>query len=328
MFGAGMIKLRGDTCWRDLTCLVYHYQTQPMPNPLSWYFNRLSLPINKAGVLFNHFAEVLVPFGYLVPWAWLRRSAGVITILFQLSIIASGNLSWLNWLTLVLAISCFDDRFLAHLVPVHAGVLTSLALPHQVALGVLVVLVALLSIKPAINLISRNQAMNASFEPLHLVNTYGAFGSISRKRFEVVLEGTTDSVITAGSTWTEYQFKAKPGNLARRPPWIAPYHLRLDWLMWFAALSPAYADGWFVPLAVRLLQNDGPTLALLAGNPFSEAPPRLIRARLYEYRFTTALERKQSGNWWARTLVDEFMRPISLQTPGLVASLEQRGWVY
>jgi hypothetical protein len=328
MFGAGMIKLRGDPCWRDLTCLVYHYQSQPMPNPLSWYFNRFSLTMNKIGVLFNHFAEVVVPFGYLMPVRWIRRAAGIVTVVFQATIILSGNLSWLNWLTIVIAIACFDDTLLSRVLPVHAGALEPLAMPHQVALVALTLIVAALSIRPALNLISSQQMMNSSFEPLHLVNTYGAFGSISRDRLEVVMEGTTDSVITPETTWKEYQFKAKPGDLSRRPPIVAPYHLRLDWLMWFAALSKAYADPWFLPLTARLLQNDRATLGLMAGNPFADRAPVWIRARVYQYRFTTAAERKQNGNWWSRTLRGEYMPPISLRTQGLVEGLQAQGWVY
>ncbi|HEY4320362.1 MAG TPA: lipase maturation factor family protein [Gemmatimonadales bacterium] len=326
MFGAGMIKLRGDSCWRDLTCLVYHYQSQPMPNPLSWFFNQFSLAANKLGVLFNHFSEIVVPFGYLLPWTGWRRAAGIITIIFQLTIVLSGNLSWLNWLTIVLAVSCLDDGLLRHVLPVHAGTLHALAVPHQVAIGALTVLVVLLSIKPALNLVSSRQAMNTSFEPLHIVNSYGAFGSISRQRYEVILEGTTDSVITPTSVWKEYQFKAKPGDLSRMPPWVAPYHLRLDWLMWFAALSKDFADPWFLPLIARLLQNDRPTLSLMAGNPFADHAPVWVRARFYDYRFTTPAERKATGNWWSRTFVQEYTPPLSLQTPGLLDALRLQGW--
>lgn len=327
MLGAGLIKLRGDSCWRDLTCLVYHYTTQPMPNPLSWYFNRLPLTMNKIGVLWNHFAELVAPFGALVPLRRVRQAAGIIMIVFQVTIILSGNLSWLNWLTIVTAFACLDDRLLAHVIHVHAGPLAPIALPHQIALGVLTALVAVLSIRPALNLISGQQMMNASFEPLHLVNTYGAFGSISRQRYEIIVEGATDSVITPATVWKEYQFKGKPGDVSHMPPWVAPYHLRLDWLMWFAALSPAYADPWFLPFIARLLQNDRPTLALLRSNPFHDHPPVWIRAEMYEYRFTTAAEHRQTGNWWTRTLQGDYMRPVSLATPGFLPSLEAQGWI-
>jgi len=328
MFGAGLIKLRGDPCWRDLTCLVYYYQTQPIPNPLTWFFNRLPLVIHKAGVLFNFVAELAAPIAYLLPLREARLAAGLITIVFQGALIVSGNLSWLNYLTIVIAFSCFDDRVLSRLFPVHAGALEPLALPHQAAVAALALVVTALSIRPVLNMLSSTQMMNASFESLHLVNTYGAFGSVSQRRFEVVLEGTPDSIVTPSTQWREYQFKAKPGDVTRRPRVVAPYHLRLDWLMWFAGLSQDYADPWFLPLVARLLQNDKPTLGLLAGNPFPEKPPALIRARYYEYRFATPAERRSTGAWWTRALAGEYLQPLSLRQPELLERLRSQGWVY
>jgi hypothetical protein len=327
MFGAGMIKLRGDPCWRDLTCLVYHYKTQPIPNPVSWYLDKSPLWLSKAGVLFNHFAELIAPFAALAPWAVLRRSGGLIMVLFQLSIAISGNLSWLNWLSIVAAMSCFDDAWLSRVLPIYAGPLQPLATPHQIALGLLTMIVALLSIRPTINLVSSRQMMNASFEPLHLVNTYGAFGSVSRRRYEVIVEGTADSVITPASVWKEYEFRSKPGSVSRRLPILAPYHRRLDWLMWFIPLDPGYGESWFGALVARLLQNDKPTLSLMSGNPFPDKPPVWIRASMYEYRFTSWAERRASGNYWVRARVGDMMRPLSLQTPGFLESLEAQGWV-
>jgi hypothetical protein len=212
-------------------------------------------------------------------------------------------------------------------LPIHAGPLHPLAAPHQIALGLLTVVVTLLSIRPALNLFSRRQMMNASFEPLHLVNTYGAFGSISRRRYEVIVEGTADSVVTPASVWKEYEFRAKPGSLSRRPPFLAPYHRRLDWLMWFIPLDPAYGESWFAPLLARLLQNDTATLSLMSGNPFPEKPPEWIRATMYEYRFTTWTERSATGDYWIRVRVGEMTRPLSLHTSGFLEALEAQGWV-
>jgi hypothetical protein len=162
---------------------------------------------------------------------------------------------------------------------------------------------------------SPNQVMNASYNPLHLVNTYGVFGRITTERLEVVIEGTDDPVPGPSSTWKEYAFKVKPGDPRRRPRQVAPYHLRLDWLMWFAALSPGYAQTWFVPLVVKLLENDTPTLRLLAGNPFADAPPTSVRALLYRYRFTSRQERRRTGAWWERELLEEYLPPVSLRPP-------------
>jgi hypothetical protein len=173
--------------------------------------------------------------------------------------------------------------------------------------------VATLSVRPVLNLIGRRQLMNASFDPLRLVNTYGAFGAITRVRREVVLEGTDDPAPGPGSLWKEYQFKAKPGDPRRRPRQIAPYHLRLDWLTWFAAMSSAAAHPWLLTLAVRLLEGDQATRKLLGRpDPFPDRPPALVRARLYRYRFTTSAERRSTGAWWSRELLGEYLPPLRL----------------
>jgi hypothetical protein len=163
------------------------------------------------------------------------------------------------------------------------------------------------------NMLSSQQLMNSSFEPLHLVNTYGAFGSITKIRNEIVIEGTDDAAPTASSVWKAYEFKGKPGDPMYRPPQVAPYHLRLDWLMWFAAFSTPNEHDWFVPLLAKLLQGDAGTLALLRVNPFPDRPPQFVRAQFYEYHFTTPAERRQTGAWWKRTLVGSYYPPVTLR---------------
>jgi len=316
MFGAGLIKMRGDACWRDLTCLNYYYETQPMPNPLSWYFHWAPQWLNKGGVLWNHFAELLVPFAYFLPQPF-AGIAGVVTIAFQLTIIASGNLSWLNWLTLILAFSTLDAKFLNGLVSLRAPTLTAphpmLEWFHYAIAG----LVVLMSIPVVTNMVSARQVMNTSFNSLHLVGTYGAFGSITRPRYEVIVEGTEDDGLLASARWREYQFKGKPGALNYRPAQIAPYHLRLDWLMWFAAMSDYRDYPWFVNLMEKLLEGDAEVLGLLRENPFQSHPPRYVRATLYEYHFTTPEERRRNGDWWTRTMTRPYLPAVSLETLGL-----------
>ena len=128
----------------------------------------------------------------------------------------------------------------------------------------------MLSWFPVRNLLSPRQAMNASFDPFRLVNTYGAFGSVSRVRDEVVVEGTDAESVDAATAWREYEFKGKPGDVRGCRRQFAPYHLRLDWLMWFLPLSSRYGERWFVPFLVKLLEGDRPTLALLRRNPFPD----------------------------------------------------------
>jgi hypothetical protein len=306
MFGAGLIKIRGDECWRDLTCLIYHYETQPIPNPLSWLLHQAPPWFHKLGVLYNHFVELIAPFLLFWPRR-LAMAAGLATILFQTILISSGNLSWLNWLTLTLCVACFDDQALARLAPARARAqLAALAgkRPTRLARGAgwaLCALVAGLSMAPVANLVSEHQVMNTSFDRLHLVNTYGAFGSVGRVRNEVVLEGSYDGV-----EWREYQFKCKPGDPARRPCVIAPLQLRLDWQIWFAAMSRIERQPWLLHLVARLLDGDAGALGLLGPSPFDRGPPRYIRARLYEYHFT----RFGEPGWWTRKLVGEYMPPL------------------
>jgi hypothetical protein len=324
MFGAGLIKLRGDPCWRDMTCLDYHYETQPMPNPLSWYLHWGPAWTHRAGVWFNHFAELAAPFGYFLPQP-VASIAGIVTILFQASIMASGNLSWLNLLTIILAIPMLDNRILGMLIPIRVPELQPSAMAHKVAVGALAILVIWLSIKPVRNMLSPRQIMNTSFNPFHLVGTYGAFGGITRTRYEVVVEGTDETTLTPATKWREYEFRGKPGNTGRLPPQIAPYHLRLDWLMWFAAMSSYSEHPWFAHFMAMLLEGDAATLSLLKSSPFSK--PHYVRALLYEYHFTTLEERKRTGQWWTRQLAGSYFPAVSLDTPAFRNVLQRQGWL-
>jgi len=324
MFGAGLIKLRGDPCWHDLTCLDYHYETQPMPNPLSWFFHWAPVWTHRGGVLFNHFAELIVPFGYFLPHP-VSAIAGAITILFQGTIFLSGNLSWLNFLTMILAISTFDDRALSVILPIHSPSAHPTPLALKIATAALAALVAILSVRPIRNMLSPNQVMNTVYNRFHLVGTYGAFGSITRPRYEVIVEGTDEAVLTPSTKWREYEFRGKPGPLGRMPAQIAPYHLRLDWLMWFAAMSSYERHRWFVQFVGKLLEGDQLTLGLLKTNPFPDQPPRYVRAMLYEYHFSSPAERSKTGQWWKREYVRPYFPPVSLQAGPFHAMLERQG---
>ncbi|AJE39448.1 lipase maturation factor family protein [Streptomyces nodosus] len=307
-FGAGLIKLRGDACWRKLTCLDYHHETQPMPGPLSWFFHRLPKPLHRVEVAANHVTQLIVPVLLFTPQP-VATAAAALMIVTQLWLVLSGNFAWLNWLTVVLALSAV--RF-----PAHAPRTAGAPLWYEVVVLAVAVGLVALSRQPVRNMISRGQIMNRSFDPLHLVNTYGAFGTVSRTRYEVVIEGTAQEVPRRDADWREYEFKGKPGDPRRWPRQYAPYHLRLDWLMWFAALSPGYAAPWFGALVERLLENDRDTLRLLRRCPFpAHAPPRYVRARLFRYRFTTWRELRETGACWERVYVREFLPPTRLADP-------------
>jgi hypothetical protein len=165
--------------------------------------------------------------------------------------------------------------------------------------------------------------MNSSFDPLDLVNTYGAFGTVGRERDEIVFEGTDDAVITGDTKWKEYEFVAKPGDPNRRPPFIAPYQPRIDWQIWFAAMSTPEQYPWIFHFVWKLLHNDENTLSLLANNPFPDAPPKFVRARLYRYQFAPVGEKA----WWKRELIGEWLPPLSADNEQLRQLLASKAWL-
>lgn len=317
-FGAGLIKMRGGPEWRDLTALYFHHETQPMPNPLSWYVHHLPKWMHRGEVLGNHFAQLVVPFFLFAPQPVASVAAGIM-ILTQLWLVFTGNFAWLNWITIVLACSAVDDRTFRTIVPGLAP------LPAQPAASVsplwFVILVAavtaglvVLSFWPLRNLFAHRQLMNASFNRYHLVNAYGAFGTVSRQRFEVIVEGSAD-VTPSRDGWREYEFRGKPGDPKRMPRQFAPYHLRVDWMMWFLALGTPDTR-WFEMLVVKLLAGDRTVLRMMRLNPFPAEPPRWIRARVFLYRFSTHAERRMDGSWWRRVEVGDLVAPVSLNDVG------------
>jgi len=326
MFGAGLIKVRGDPCWTELRCLDFHYETQPNPGPLSAVFHFMPRWTHTAGVLFNHLAELVAPFGVFGPRR-VRIAAGAVIIAFQGLIILSGNLSFLNWLTIVVALACFDDGVLKRLLPRKFGGGAPDPAPPSRARAVTVlaftIVIGLLSIPPAVNLLSTRQLMNASFEPFGLVNTYGAFGSVSRVRREVVLEGTLDDAADPRAEYREYEFPCKPTDLERRPCLVTPYHYRLDWQMWFAGLSNFRREPWIVHLAYQLLVGEPAAKTHFVNDPFPDRPPRFVRALLYRYSFAPA----GGGAVWERTLEDEYLVPLSLEHPDFRRFLALHGWL-
>ncbi len=314
LIGAGLIKLRGDACWTELTCLDFHFETQPNPGPLSPFFHRLPRFVLRSGVLFNHFVELVVPFAVFGPRR-LRRYAGVLIVSFQLVLIASGNLSFLNWLTIVVALACFDDGDVAWLfrrAARHRAAASARASPtpaRRLAIGLLVLLVSCLSLKPLLNLFSRRQAMNATFEPFGLVNTYGAFGSVSRQRLEVVLEGSSDRTFGADSNFRAYEFPCKPGDPAQRPCLVTPYHHHLDWQMWFLPLGDMQPPVWLWRLVAKLLAGDPLLRDRFRVVPFPNQPPRFVRAAVYEYRFSARSEK----GVWQRRYVGDLIAPVTAE---------------
>ena len=321
MFSSGVVKLRsGDPTWRDLTALDYHFYTQPLPTPVAWYMQHLPVWFHHASVGFMFFVELAVPFFVFAPRLW-RFVGGGTLILFQLLIALTGNYAFFNLLTIALCVLLFDDFFLARFFPRSLAdrlrVATSqprrFSLRRWITAPVAVVILAGGLVQFADLFAFRGLPLPAFqlmtyLEPLHVVNGYGLFAVMTTSRPEIIIEGSDD-----GKAWLAYEFKFKPGDLRRAPPWVEPLQPRLDWQMWFAALGSPQDAPWFPHLMLRLLQGAPPVLALLAHNPFPQSPPRYLRAALYDYRFSTWSDRWAKSEWWQRRLLGSYFPAVTLK---------------
>ncbi len=318
MFSSGMVKLlSGDLSWRGLTALTFHYETQPLPTWIGWYAHQLPVGFQKfcAGGMFA--IELAVPFLIFGP-RWMRRAAFWIFIAFQGLIAATGNY---GFFTLLIGLLCFlllEDaawpgwlRARFSMPPnrsVSQGLLGKAAIP-------LAGLLLFLSGSQLAGMLIRQGSLprgvvelSEALAPFRMVNSYGLFAVMTTRRPEILLEGSRD-----GLSWEAYEFHHKPGDLGRRPGFVAPRHPRLDWQMWFAALSGPMGNPWFFSLMKRLLEGSPPVLNLLKENPFPEKPPLQVRAILYEYHFTTPAQRRATGNWWRREYKGLYCPVLSLK---------------
>jgi len=306
MWCSGVVKLTsGDPTWRDLTAMSYHYLTQPIPNPLSWFIYQEPMWVSKASVVLMFAIELVVPF-----LIFFGRRARIVAfvglVLLQVMIGGTGNYGFFNLLSVALCVTLLDDaalpRFISRrFVPSRPR---GWRWPGLVAWPVVLALVATSAI-PVVECFDRNVPLPGfaaswyarASGAWHLVGGYGLFRVMTTSRPEIIVEGSDDGV-----TWKAYAFKYKPGDLHRRPPFIGFHMPRLDWQMWFAALGDYRSrhDQWFVFFCRRLLSGAPDVLALLGGNPFPSSPPRYIRATLWDYRFSTPEERRSEGVWWVR----------------------------
>jgi hypothetical protein len=300
MLESGAVKLlSGDTAWRGLTALTYHYETQPLPTPLAWYAHHLPAIFQKVSVLGVFAVELIVPFFFFAPRR-LRIIAASIAIVFQLLIAFTGNYTFFNLLTILLCLFLFEGMKPERTpwVPAVVGVLL-------IAIGALQIL-TMFGIPR--NLPEPLASINFRAETFRVVNHYGLFAIMTTSRSEIVIEGSDD-----GAQWKPYEFKYKPGEVHRRLSWVAPYQPRLDWQMWFAVLGNYQQNPWFEQLMLRLLQGSPEVTGLLSSNPFPEKPPHFIRAVVYGYHFSDFAERRSTGAIWTRTPIGDYFPSVSLR---------------
>ena len=302
MFASGFVKIASDEVWRNLTALNFHYETQPLPTWIGWYVHQLPEWFQKISVIGMFAVELVVPFLIFAPRR--LRTVGCIGLVgLQVLIILTGNYCFFNLLTIALCLLLIDDA-------TWKGLLSKKFMPtirlfeqsprqyRRVCIAVVAVLLFLISGIRFSAQLSRGSGLPdvAWISPFRSVNTYGLFAAMTESRPEIIVEGSNDRIL-----WKTYEFRWKPGDLTKAPKWVAPHQPRLDWQMWFAALQGDYQRTfWFLNFMSALLGGNPTVLKLLAENPFPDAPPRYVRATLYDYSFTGLDTKRSEGIWWER----------------------------
>ena len=326
MFSSGCVKLAsGDLNWRNLTALSFHYQTQPLPTWLAWYANQLPLWFHKASCLAMFVIEIGAALLVFFPRRLRLVGCGFMASL-QILILLTGNYTFFNLLALALCLALVDDVAFRQIVPSSLSRMLDRGHPlvaqhgrrwHRAATVVVAFVFVPISLAQTSQSwgahpawLSPLESAEAWLGPLRTVSGYGLFAVMTSDRREIIVEGSDDGV-----TWLAYEFKWKPGDVNRRPAFVAPHQPRVDWQMWFAALGNFRENRWFVNFCLRLLQGSPRVLELLAKNPFPSHPPKYLRAELYEYAFTEAAERRATGAWWRRERIGEYLPRIALSEP-------------
>ncbi len=322
IFSSGVVKLTsGDTSWRDLTALTYHYMTQPLPNPLSWFVYQWPAWAHKLCTFGMFFVELIVPF-FIFLGRTMRSVAFVCFVVLQMIILLTGNYCFFNLLTIVLCLFLLDDDRIKKFLPKCFVSRFKSAGPSskrvnvfaKFSLTILAGLVFLINLellpfsfgvssilKPIVPLLEKISSLRS-------FNRYGLFAVMTTNRHEIIFAGSHD-----GREWKEYEFRFKPGQLNDIPKWAAPHQPRLDWQMWFAALGGYRQNLWVIHFMQKILQNSKPVLDLLGSNPFKDVPPKYIRAVVYDYTFTDPQTRKKTGQWWTRKLLGLYCPVLTLK---------------
>jgi hypothetical protein len=319
MFMSGVVKLEsGDPNWWNLSALSYHFLTQPLPTPLAWYAAELPSQLLRFACGSMLVIELILPFLIFCPRR-LRFFAGFGIAVLQGCIMVTGNYNWFNLQTLLLCLLLFDDAALQRILPTRLIAFLrarSGSRPARRLIAVSTGFVAILIV--FLSLVEMDERFGGSapafaktideiIEPLHITSSYGLFAVMTTERDEIVIEGSSDGV-----EWREYEFRYKPGDLARRPLWNIPHQPRLDWQMWFAALEDPRGLRWFSRFLQRVLENEPTVMALLQRNPFPDKPPLYVRAEFYDYTYANGAEKAQ-GLWWKRRLLGLYYPVVRLK---------------
>jgi predicted DCC family thiol-disulfide oxidoreductase YuxK len=323
---SGVVKLTsGDDSWWDLSALDYHYWSQPLPTVIGWWADQSPEWFKKFSVAFCLVVEIIVPVFIWAPRR-LRLLACGLLVFLQIVIAATGNYCFFNLLAIALCLLLVDDtvwrRKNATVIRLREATARQADRRYRIsdrlsiyAAAIVIVLTLPLNTRliysafePEAEWSRLLGSVYARAEAFRIVNGYGLFRVMTKDRREIVIEGSAD-----GMDWQPYEFKWKPGDVMRAPGWCAPHQPRLDWQMWFAALGSYRQNPWFVQAMISLLHGKPQVAALFEQNPFPQSPPRYVRAMLYRYRFTTAQEHRETGAWWKRQELGEYLPSVSLE---------------
>ena len=345
-FESGMVKLAsGEPQWRNFTAMDEYYQNGPLPTWIGWYVQHLPHQLHAFATGATLVLELGLVWMLFMPRPW-RIACFFLVTLWQIPVILTANYTFLNYLVLLLGVLLLDDPFLERWLPKRPlpriseppPIDTTQPTPasaeeprRRVFRHFDAIMLALTSVILSWIFYATTVQMIwilfpqlpfpispvAALEPFRIANRYGLFAVMTRGRYEIEFQGSND-----GQTWATYPFRYKPQDPAKAPGIYAPYQPRFEWNLWFASLG-AWRDYMFVVSAEeRLLANGADVLALFAGNPFPDAPPKLVRAVIWEYWFTSLAEKRATGMWWRRKLLGLYAPTLTLQPDGKLAVVE------
>jgi len=323
VFTSGLVKIISqDPTWNDFTALYYHYETQPLPTWIGWYAHQLPHGFQEFSVACVFIIQLGVVFLIFGPRR-IRYIGCAVLVFHEVLIFLTGNYCFFNLLTLALCLLLLDDAVFLRWLPGKGNWKFSGQKKTELVsvwkrrfftgirvgvLGICIMLYVVPLLVTSGNYPSIFVAIANAIRPLHLFNSYGLFAVMTTSRPEIIILGSDDR-----ENWFPYEFKWKPGIVTNKPEFVAPHQPRLDWQMWFAALSNYERNPWLIQFMIRLLQGSRPVIELLGSNPFPDSPPKYLQALVYDYRFSDTETRNRDGSWWNRKLLRPYT-PI-LQLP-------------
>src|SRR5260221_177873 len=303
-FESGVVKiLSGEPQWRDLTAMDKYYENGPLPTWIGWHVQQFPHAFHAATVAYTLLAELILCWLMFFP----KRSRLVVFLLtspLQIGIILTANYAFLNYLVLFLGVLLLNDDLLRKTQPTAALDAAATRTPARLE----TLRMRLAGLVLAVHFLTTTfMFFDPAFptarllEPFRIANPYGLFAVMTRARYEIEYQGTVD-----GATWVAYPFRFKPQDPRNAPGIYAPYQPRFEWNLWFASLGTWQGDPWTLNVAQRLLDGEPAVLTLFAGDPFHGRKPIAVRSVLWRYSFTTRAERRATGAWWRRELVEDY----------------------